>query len=207
MATEDPRVDAYIANAADFAQPLLVQFRAAVRQACPEVVEAIKWRMPFFMHRGRMLAHMAAFKAHCAFDIHAGPASRDADKDGEAMGVFGRVTTRADLPSKAELVKRLKAGVAVIESGEKTARTPKALPRPPLETPPDLVAALVRNAPARKRFAAFSPSHRREYIEWLMEAKRPQTREKRLAQAIDQITEGKPRHWNTWIADTWNCPY
>ncbi|MBI3367009.1 MAG: YdeI/OmpD-associated family protein, partial [Burkholderiales bacterium] len=157
--------------------------------------ETIKWSMPFFMHKGKMLAHMAAFKAHCAFDIHAGPASRDAEKDGEAMGVFGRVTTRGDLPSQAELLKRLKAGAAAIASGGSTPRVPKAAPKPAPEAPADLLAALAKNPRAKKQFAAFAPSHQREYVEWILEAKKPETRERRLLQAVDQIAEGKSRHW------------
>lgn len=117
MTTLDPRVDAYIAKSAAFAQPLLAHLRATVHAACPGTEEAIKWGMPFFMHQGKMLAHMAAFKEHCAFDIHAGPASRDADKDGEAMGVFGRVTELSDLPPLKELLRMLKDGVAAIDTG------------------------------------------------------------------------------------------
>lgn len=61
--------------------------------------------------------------------------------------------------------------------------------------PPDLAAALARHDAARKTFDAFAPSQRREYIDWLTEAKREETRARRLAQAVDWLTEGKPRHW------------
>ncbi len=48
MKNFDPRVDAYIARSAAFAQPVLLHLRATVHAACPGVQETIKWGMPFF---------------------------------------------------------------------------------------------------------------------------------------------------------------
>ena len=193
MPTTDPRIDAYIAKSADFAQPILAHLRQVVHAACPDTEETLKWSMPTFMHGGRILAHMAAFKAHAAFGFWHDVAQTG--KSSEAMGQFGRITTLKDLPSKAELVKHVKKAAALIDSGEKPASVVKRAPKPPPEVPQDLRSALARNAKARKVFEAFSPTNQREYIDWLVEAKREETREKRLAQAIEWIEEGKARHW------------
>ncbi|HSH92014.1 MAG TPA: YdeI/OmpD-associated family protein [Ramlibacter sp.] len=192
MPTHDPRIDAYIAKSADFAQPILTHLRQVVHSACPDTEETLKWSMPTFMHGGKILAHMAAFKAHCGFGFW-----QDVAQTGNtgAMGQFGRIATLKDLPSKAELVKHVKKAAVLIDSGEKPVRAAKSAPKPPPEIPPDLRAALARNAKARKTFQAFSPSHQREYIDWLAEAKREETREKRLLQAIEWMEEGKSRHW------------
>jgi uncharacterized protein YdeI (YjbR/CyaY-like superfamily) len=77
----------------------------------------------------------------------------------------------------------------------KVPRAPKARVPGAVTVPADLAAALRRNRKARASFEAFSPSHRREYIEWITEAKREETREKRLATTIEWLEEGKPRHW------------
>jgi len=202
---QDPRIDAYIARAAPFAQPLLAHWRAAVHAACPDVQETIKWSMPFFTHGGRMLAHMAAFKQHCAFDIHAGGEAVNDHEPGkagptqeatqEAMGRFGRVTTLADLPPKKELVRLLKVGVAAIDSGEPSPRARKNEPKPLPALPPDLAEALAANADAKRHFDAFPPSHQREYIDWINDAKQAQTRARRLATTVAQSAEGKSQNW------------
>ena len=157
--------------------------------------ETIKWSTPFFTHGERSLALLAAFKQHCAFGIYAGEAVVDRERNDEAMGIFGRVATLADLPPKRELMRLLKLGVAAIDSGERRPPLRKNEPRPPPELPPDLAAALALNADANRHFSAFSPSHRREYIDWLNDAKRPETRARRLATTVAQAAEGKAQNW------------
>jgi hypothetical protein len=133
MPSPDRRVDAYIAQAAAFAQPILERLREDVHAACPDAVEAIKWSMPFFVHGGRNLAHMAAFKAHCAFGFELGRAVVDLGREAQAMGQFGRITTLADLPSPAEVRALVKKAAALIDAGVKrphAPRVPKALRAP-----------------------------------------------------------------------------
>ena len=194
--TPNRRVDAYIENAAEFARPMLQHWRKLVHQACPEAVEDIKWGMPFFIHHGN-LCHMAAFKAHCAFGFwHHGMKAvlnPDSVKAKEAMGSFGRVTRRTDLPTDRTLLRLFKTAAKLNESGQPARAATK--PRPAPKTPRDLATALGRTLAAAEAFNRFSPSHRREYIEWITEAKRPETRAKRVAGAITQMTEGKSRHW------------
>jgi uncharacterized protein YdeI (YjbR/CyaY-like superfamily) len=192
---KDDRVDAYIAKAAPFAQPILTELRARVHKACPRAEETIKWGMPSFVYQGKILAVMAAFKAHATFSFWHREAAGDTGKAGEAMGQFGKLSELKSLPPKTEFSGMLKAAMTLIDAGAtSTAMKPKAT-KPTLETPDDLTAALKRNAAARKTFDAFAPSQRRDYIEWISEAKKPETRERRLMQTLEWLAEGKTRNW------------
>ncbi|MBV8503721.1 MAG: YdeI/OmpD-associated family protein [Paucibacter sp.] len=193
MASMDPRVDAYIAGVPDFARPVMEHLRTLVHTACPEVVEDIKWSRPHFMLDGKILAGMSAFKAHCAFALW----HREGDnssKAGEGMGQYGRIESVKDLPAKAELKKQIQQAAELMRSGAKSPMMEKK-PRPKLEAPPELLAALEAHPAARKTFEAFAPGKQRDYIEWIIEAKREETRDKRLAQAMEWLAEGKSRNW------------
>jgi uncharacterized protein YdeI (YjbR/CyaY-like superfamily) len=194
MGTTDPRIDAYIAKSAEFARPILEHLRKSVHAACPACVETIKWGMPFFTYKDRPLANMAAFKAHCAFGFW-NRQGRDEAKGKEAMGEFGRIETQKDLPSRTELAKMVKQQIAIIDAGEGVIRKAKHEPRAAPEAPPEFLAALKKNAAARKTFEAFPPSAKREYVDWVVEAKREDTRVKRIAQAVEWMAEGKRRNW------------
>jgi uncharacterized protein YdeI (YjbR/CyaY-like superfamily) len=197
MATRDPRVDAYIAKSADFARPILEHLRAVVHAACPDVEETMKWSFPHFQYKG-MLCSMAAFKEHCALGFWKGSlilGEAGGGSDG-AMGQFGRITKLGDLPSKKILVGYIKKAMELNEAGVKspTRSKPKA-PKPEAVVPDDLATALKNNPAARAAFDKFPPSHRREYIEWITEAKTAPTRARRLETAVEWMAEGKPRNW------------
>jgi uncharacterized protein YdeI (YjbR/CyaY-like superfamily) len=195
MTSRDPRVDAYIGKAAEFARPLLILFRDAVHRACPPVEETIKWGMPFFVYEGN-LCHMAAFKQHCAFGFWKGSLlfPKDDPRRQEAMGHLGRVTSRKDMPSAASLRALLRQAMALNEGGV-TAPARKRTVKRPLPEPPELTRALKSSPAARKTWAAFPPGHRREYIEWISEARREETRARRVATTIEWLAEGKSRNW------------
>ena len=173
-AQTDPRVDAYIEKAAPFARPILKHIRKLMHQAAPTVTESVKWGMPFFIQQGVILGNMAAFKQHCAFGFWGTEMKKLLAEDGhnasEAMGSLGRITSLQGLPSDKMLLAYMRHAA-------------------------ELAAALKKNKLAAKAFAGFSPSCRREYAGWIAEAKRPETREKRLAQAISWIAQGKTRNW------------
>lgn len=187
MPTLDPRVDAYIARAAPFAQPILAHLRAVVHAACPDVTETIKWGMPYFERRGPF-GHMAAFSEHCSFGLRRGEVIEEVTKDG--MGQLGRIRSLADLPSDEMLTGWLRAAAALDDAGAPRARAAK----PEVEVPAALLAALDA-AGARAAFDAMAPGYRREYATWIAGAKGEATRERRLAQAVAQIAEGKPQSW------------
>jgi hypothetical protein len=196
MPSKDRRIDAYIAKAQPFAQPILRHLRAIVHEACPEVEETIKWGFPHFDHRGAMMCSMAAFKQHAVFGFWRGPQLVGAaSRNGEAMGDFGRITSMDDLPSRTRLKALVKQAMKLNEAGVKRVARKQAAPKKPVVPPPDLVAALDVDRRARATFAAFPPSQRREYVEWITEAKTAATRERRLATAVEWMSEGKPRNW------------
>jgi uncharacterized protein YdeI (YjbR/CyaY-like superfamily) len=194
MGKKDPQVDSYIDNAGDFAKPILKRLRAAVHTACPDVEEAMKWSFPHFMYKG-MLCSMASFKEHAAFGFWKGSlVLGDKSKNAEAMGQLGRLTTVADLPPKAMLSAYIETAIALNDDGVKVARVRRAAPKA-VRVPAELAAALEKSARAQATFAAFSPSHKREYIEWITEAKSAATRARRVETAIEWMTVGKARNW------------
>lgn len=194
MGTRDPRVDAYIAKAADFAKPILAHIRETVHAACPDVVETTKWSMPFFDYHGP-LVNMAAFKEHAALRFWKGALvlGQSAGDDDPAMGHFGRLTSVKDLPPKKELVALIRKAARLNEEGVKVEK--KKAPRAELPVPPELSAALAKNKKARANYEAFPSSHKREYNEWIGEAKREETKAARVKQAVEWIAEGKARNW------------
>ncbi|MDB6095127.1 MAG: hypothetical protein JWM32_2689 [Verrucomicrobia bacterium] len=197
MKTTDPRVDVYIRKSAAFAQPILRHLRALVHRGCPEAGETLKWSMPAFTLDGKILCHMAAFKAHCAFGFwHQRmlfELGRDGGKAEEAMGAMGRVTRLEDLPRDEAMLRYIRLAVTMSQSGEPARPKPKT--KRALPMPADLTAALKKNAKAGKVFADFSPSAKRDYIEWITEAKREATRASRLVTAVGWVGEGKTRNW------------
>lgn len=194
MPATDPRVDAYIASRAEFARPILSHFRARLHAVCPEVVETIKWSMPGFDYHGRPLAGMAAFKAHAGFGFW-DRAELATGKEGRGMGQYGRIASLEDMPPDAELDATIAKQMALIDSGARAQR-PGRVAKPETEVPPALRAALDANLAARAIFdGKFASSHRREYCEWVADAKREATRDARVAQAIEWIAQGKQRNW------------
>jgi uncharacterized protein YdeI (YjbR/CyaY-like superfamily) len=198
----DPRVDAFIERAAPFAQPILEHLRKLMHQACPHATENIKWGMPFFEQQGVILAHLAAFKQHCAFGFWGPEMKKFLAKNGwkksGSMGAFGRITKLQDLPSDKAMLSYMAHAADLIESGQRTKsieRPKKPANKKAVSVPPELAAALKKNKIAAKAFADFSPSCKREYCLWIASAKRPETKDKRLRQAIAQIAEGKSHHW------------
>jgi uncharacterized protein YdeI (YjbR/CyaY-like superfamily) len=196
MPTIDPRIDAYIDNkAADFAKPILRHLRKLVHDACPEVTETMKWSMPFFDYKGP-LANMASFKQHCAFgfwkqslmESDAIPAEKT------AMGTFGRITSVDDLPDDKTMIGLIKQAVKLNETGAKVERKAPTTDKT-LVVPEILTAALEQNSAASEYFNAFPYSKKKDYVDWINEAKTDATREKRLATTIEQLAEGKARHW------------
>lgn len=194
MGTRDPRIDAYIEKSAEFARPILTRLRENVHAACPDVVETLKWSHPSFDYKG-ILCGMAAFKQHCAFGFwkHALVVEGDTKAD-EAMGSFGCLKRVSDLPPRAELTRYVKKAMKLNDDGVKAVRA-KTRPKKPIPMHPDLKRAFAQNKQALATFEAFSPSHQREYLEWIADAKADATRTRRLEQAIEWMAQGKPRNW------------
>ncbi len=198
---KNPAVDAYIAKSAPFARPILKHLRTLMHKGCPRIGETIKWGVPAFEREG-IVAMMAAFKQHVSFgfwnekqvrEVLGADAQRMFPKDAKpGMGGL-RYLTREDLPSNAVILRAVKVAVALNESGERPKRTRKR--KSPAKAPPYLVAALKKNSKARATFARFTPAQRREYVDWLTQAKQDATRERRLLQALAWLAAGKQRNW------------
>ena len=194
MGRKNPRVDEYIAKAPAFAKPILVEIRERVHAACPDVEETIKWRQPSFEYKGLMCG-MAAFKEHCVFGYWKAPLVLGAAAEGaNAMGYRDKITSVADLPSKSAFRAHVRKAMELNEAGITVERPVKAR-KPEIVVPADFSAAVKKNRKAQATFDEFSPSHRREYIEWVTEAKTDATRAKRLQQTVEWLAEGKPRNW------------
>ncbi|MBL8749719.1 MAG: YdeI/OmpD-associated family protein [Planctomycetes bacterium] len=193
MPTLDPRVDAYIDNAPEFAKPILVELRKRVHAACPDVRETIKWRMPSFEHHG-LLAGMAAFKAHLTFGFWKDAVLRSEKDHLDTLDRVGCMKGIADLPPKAAFLKALKRAMEINEEGIALPRK-KATKRAQIAMHPDFARALGASKKARAVFEAFAPSCKREYLEWIAEAKKDDTRSRRIEQAIDWIAAGRKRNW------------
>lgn len=195
MGARDPRVDAYIASSAEFARPILAHLREVVHAACPDVEETVKWNAPHFTYKG-LLCNMAAFKQHCSFGFWKGAlVVAHGERSAGALGQCGRITKLADLPPRKVLAGYIKTAMALNESG---ARAPaRATPQKAsaAAVPDDLAALLDADPQAGAAFETFSPSHRREYIAWINEAKTDATRKRRLETAVAWMAEGKPRNW------------
>ena len=192
MSSRDPRVDEYIAKSADFAMPILRYLRETVHVACPDVQETIKWSTPTFDYHGIMCG-MSAFKQHCAFGFWKAKLVFG-DELGETTARLDRITAVDDLPSKKALIGFIRKAMELNESGTSVPKEPKPK-RKALPVPDEFRRALGKNKPAQKAFDSFSPSHQREYIEWITEAKTDETRGRRVKAAVEWIAEGKPRNW------------
>lgn len=196
MAKKDPRVDAYIAKSQPFAQPILKHLRKLVHEACPDVEETIKWSFSCFDYKGAFCS-MAAFKQHCSFGFWKAALMKDKelllDNQTTGMGHIGRITGLKDLPSDAKIKAWIKEAMKLNEEGKKL--PPRKKITAEVETPDYFQNALNKNKSAKEYYKAFPPGQQREYINWLAEAKTEETRDKRMAQAIEWIAEGKIRNW------------
>lgn len=197
MPTTDPFVDAYIEKSKDFAKPILNHIRALVHETCPDVVETKKWSFPHFDYKGEMMCSMAAFKEHCAFGFWKQSLMEDKAFPAEktAMGSFGRITSLKDLPSDKTFKKLIVDAMKLNDAGIKVAKAKPTGERKELVVPDILKAALKTNALAAETFENFPYSCKKEYIEWITEAKTEPTRDKRLATTIEWLSEGKRKNW------------
>jgi len=204
MKNRSAEVDQYIAAAPDFARPILKKLRRLFHQACPQIQETIKWGAPTFEHHG-IVAAMSAFKQHVRFGFWKGNLLGE---QADTFQVWGktemsgiRLISMSDIPPDEPMLALIRQAVELNEQGAKAAperRKPakkKTAARKQLVIPDYLTAALKKHARARKTFEAFSYSHQKEYVEWLTEAKQEATRQRRLATAIERLSEGKPRNW------------
>ena len=192
--SHDRRIDDYIAKAQPFAREILTHVRERVHAVIPDVQEDIKWRMPAYLVGGKLVLITAAFKEHAALNFWRGQELESRHDTVGAMGQFGKIKSLEELPSDAELDRLIREAAELAEAGP-SPRKPKHEPRPAAEIHPEFAAALDAAPAAKATFDSFPPGQRREYADWIAEAKQDATRQKRIATAIDWLGEGKRRNW------------
>lgn len=195
MSERDPRIDAYIKKAPAFAQPVLTYIRETVHGACPDAEETMKWNSPQFMYNGSLMVGVAAFKSHCRLIFWKGPLIKGPNGEDANVTTIGKPTSIAELPPKKVLVNYIKQAMKLNEEGVKLTQARAKKAKPAVEVPELLMTALSKNKKALKSFGGMSESQRRDYVEWVNSAKRADTRERRVAEAVAWIAEGKPRNW------------
>ena len=199
MATKNPRVDAYIEKAAPFAQPVLKHLRTLIHKTCPEVEETIKWGMPSFEYKG-IWCGFASFKGHCTFGFWKAGIMKDAGvllgkESKSAMGNLGRITSMKDLPSDKIIIGWLKESMKLNDDGIKVPKAVTKHEKKEVVTPGWFITAVKKNKKAWTTFENASPSFKKEYVQWVTEAKTDETKDKRLKQSIEWMAEGKHRNW------------
>ncbi len=195
----NPKVDEYIAKSSDFAKPILEHIRQIVHENVPNVEEKIKWGMPFFDYKGEMLCHIAAFKQHCVIGfwkaaLMSDPSLLENAKGETSMGHLGKINSLADLPTDSKLIEYLKEAMVLNDKGLKIVK-PKPEKLVELPLPDDFKEKLVENPLAIEYFENRSASFRKEYIVWITDSKTEATRQTRIEQAVEWISEGKSRLW------------
>lgn len=200
MAKNKNGIDTYIEKSADFAKPILMHIRELVHTACPEVEEKLKWGMPHFDYKGEMMCSMAAFKQHAVFGFWKAALMKDpvlveTAKSEVAMGHLGRLTSLKDLPSDRKMTAWIKEAMLLNDKGIKLSAKPKSTSKKEITIPDYFVKALGKNKKAKQAFNNFSYSYKKDYVEWLTEAKTEETRDRRMATALEWIAEGKGRNW------------
>jgi uncharacterized protein YdeI (YjbR/CyaY-like superfamily) len=195
----DKRVDEYIAKSADFAKPILEYIREVTHEASPLLNETIKWGFPFYDYKGPV-CNMASFKSYCSLGFWKARLLNDPNhvlKFGdEKAGSLGIIASIADLPPREVLIDFIRQAIALNENDVKVPQPVKApAEKKELQVPDYFIEFLTKDPKAIFNFEKFSNSHRKEYVEWIVDAKSDATREKRMEQALEWISEGKSRHW------------
>ena len=200
MATKNKAIDIYIEKSASFAKPILNHIRQLVHKTCPQVEEKIKWGFPHFDYKGAMMCSMAAFKQHAVFgfwkaSLMKDPVLLETARSEVAMGHLGRITSLKDLPADKKLIAWIKEAMELNDKGIKLVAKPISTEKKDLIVPDYFSRILLKDKKAKQVFDAFPYSHKKEYIEWIIEAKSEETRDKRMSSAIEMMAQGKSKNW------------
>ena len=200
MGKPNKAIDAYIAKSADFAKPILTHIRELVHKACPDAEEKMKWSFPHFDYKDEMMCSMAAFKQHCAFSFWKASLMKDSSlvdnaKSEVSMGHLGRITSLKELPADKKMIAYIKEAMDLNDRGIKLPPKVVATEKKELIVPDYFLEALRKNKKAKETFDNYAYSHKKEYLEWITEAKTEATRNKRMETALEWLAEGKSRHW------------
>jgi len=199
MGKKIKEIDAFIQKSAEFAQPILIHLRKLIHDNCPDIVEKIKWGMPHFEYKAETLCYMSAFKKHCVFGFYKAslmknPILMQQAQAETAMGNLGRITSLKDLPSDNKMKTWIREAMSLTDKGIKLPPRKKT-DASGIEVPEDFQKLLQKNKTAKANFTKMPPSHKKEYIGWITEAKTTPTREKRILTSLEWLSENKSRNW------------
>jgi uncharacterized protein YdeI (YjbR/CyaY-like superfamily) len=195
----NPELDDYLAKSAGFAKPIMQHLRELLHETCPEIVEEIKWGIPHFDYKGEMMCIFAAHKNHCSFTFWKESLMSDQKfKENPSLQAskryLGKIISLSDLPSDKQLVAYIKEAMALNENGVKL--VPRKSEKPKNIAIPDYFAKELAAKPkVKKIFDSKSDSFRKDYLVWITDAKTETTRQKRIAESLEWIAEGKGRFW------------
>jgi uncharacterized protein YdeI (YjbR/CyaY-like superfamily) len=112
-----------------------------------------------------------------------------------AMGNFGQLKSMNDLPPDRIILGYIRQAVKLNSKAIKVPRRTRRTEKKALKVPKYFKDALVKNRMALKTFESFSYTNKKDYVDWMTEAKTEETRIKRLVNSIDWLSQGKIRNW------------
>ncbi|HWB03022.1 MAG TPA: YdeI/OmpD-associated family protein [Verrucomicrobiales bacterium] len=195
MPAEPETVAAWMEQLSDFARPMIERIYKIIRKAAPQLEEGIRWSSPTFIGRG-LVCSFAAFQKHVTLVFWRGAELNDTT--GLLTHGQGRSAMRSAKFTSLDQIddKVIRTWVTAAVALDKDPAKPKPKPqkRPEAAVPKVLAAALSRNPKARGAFDAMPPSHRREYCEWIAEAKQEATVQRRVEKTIEKLSAGEGLH-------------
>lgn len=157
-----------------------------------ELAEEIKWGMPCYTLNGKNIVGMGGFKSYFGLWFHQGALLKDEKgvlmnaQEGKTKAARQwRMQSAADI--KPQIIKRyLNEAITLAKAGKEITPSRKK----PLIIPPELKAALAKNKNAAAAFEKLTPGLRREYADYITDAKRADTKERRLKKILPMIAKG-----------------
>ncbi|MCB0792148.1 MAG: DUF1801 domain-containing protein [Flavobacteriales bacterium] len=190
---ETERINSHIAEQDEWKRRLMVRLRQLIHQVDPGIEETWRWNGPHFDRNGIMLG-MSAHKTCVSIWFHKGALLKDPrrlfeplEKD-EAKGMRVYKLKESDAIDEKAFTELVKQAVKLNEDGVKLSEAKPA--RKTLVVPPELESVLKKDQHAMTNWEGFSYSKKKDYIEWVTDAKREETRKRRIAQAFQLIRDG-----------------
>lgn len=184
------QIDEYIAGKEAWARPFLTKLRQLVLTANPKMEQEWKWKAPAFTHHG-IVCLLWGFKAHVSLTFSDGNLLDDPNQVFDDCG--GNEHNRAlklragDTIPEKQIVAWVKSACEINEKGLKPKAKQAAPKAKAVTVSADFDKALKKNKAVKEFFDSLSPSCKRAYTEWVDEAKREETKLKRIAKGIEAL--------------------
>jgi hypothetical protein len=191
------RINLYIAELPDWQRKHLVRVRQLIHSTEERIEEAWRGNAPHFDHQGSLIG-MHAFKSCVSIWFHKGASLKDGhglfkltEKDAEREVRKYKIHEGESINEKAflDLLKQALKVNAAQAGGAETKPTSRAL-----VVPSDMEQVLRKDEQAWAQWEGLAASHKREYVEWITDAKQDETRKRRLAKALEMIRDGQAKN-------------